>query len=104
MAGDRNQPLLVEIVDGELVIRIGIDTLIFAARTGDDWDERFVIVDADVFAEDIRHELEREQEDGTTPVHMLIDAAVEQAIDQGSLGIDEAGRGEEIVYDRDGPR
>ena len=104
MASDRDTPLTIEIVEGELVIRIGIDTLMVAVRGGDDWDdETMTIVDADAFAVEIAHALEHnEQEDGTTDVHLAIDRAAMHAVENGSEAVRLAD--EEIVYDRDGPR
>lgn len=88
----RNQGLLVELVDDRLVISIGIDALMLAVVAGDDWDEDEVtITSPDGFAQEIVAELEREEEDGTTPVHLLIDQAVQDALDAGSLSVRYAG-------------
>lgn len=90
----REQGLAVEIEDGRLVISIGIDALMTAVQASPTWDEQledergWSITDPDGFAEDIRHELEDEEEDGTTLVHVALDAAIERAIDAGSLNID----------------
>lgn len=88
-AGDRSQALEVDIEDGRLVISIGVDTLLVAARGGDTWpdDEEFAVTNVDGFADDIRHELVGEEEDGTTLVHIAIDTAVERALDAGSLNV-----------------
>lgn len=104
VSAHRGDGLSVEMADGRLVIAIGIDSLMTAVRGGDFWDDdELKIVSADEFAADIVSELEREREDGTTPVHLMIDAAAEEAVEQGSLGV-ETKADEEIVYDRDGPR
>ena len=104
MASDRDTPLTIEIVEGELRIRIGIDTLMVAVRGGDDWDDdTMTVVDADVFAAEIAHALENnEQGDGTTDVHRAIDRAAMHAVENGSEAVRLSD--EEIVYDRDGPR
>lgn len=93
MAADRNTPLSIEIVDGELVIRIGIDALMVAVRGGDDWDDdTMTIVDPDAFAAEIAHSLEHnEQEDGTTDVHLAIDRAAMDAVESGSEAVRMAG-------------
>lgn len=90
----RDQGLSVELVDGRLVISIGVDALMVAVKGSRPWEEQeedergYAIADADGFAEDILRELEDEEEDGTTLVHIAIDAAIERALDQGSLNID----------------
>lgn len=85
----RDQALVVEIVDGRLVISIGVDTLMVAAKGGDAWDDEQgdEIENVDGFAEDILDQLLDEAEDGTTLVHIAIDTAVQQALDAGSLNI-----------------
>ena len=90
----REQGLTVGLLDGRLVISIGIDALMVAVRASPVWEQQqaegrgWSIENADGFAEDIVAELEREQDDGTTPVHEVLDAAIEEAIEQGSLNID----------------
>lgn len=104
MAGDRNQALTIEIVEGELVIRIGVDTLMIAVQGADDWDdETMTIVDPDTFAAEIANALQNnEQEDGTTDVHLAIDKAAMHVVEYGTEAVRFAD--EEISYDRDGPR
>ncbi|WP_230770577.1 hypothetical protein [Sphingomonas sp. Leaf4] len=90
----REQGLKVELVDGRLVISIGIDALMTAVKGSPSWEQQieddrgWSIEQPDGFAADVVAELEREEEDGTTPVHRMLDEAFEQAIDQGSLHID----------------
>lgn len=89
----RDQGLFVEIVDGRLVISIGVDALMVAAHGSPAFEENeagecdWKITSPDGFAEDIRHELEDEEEDGTTLIHIAIDAAIERALDAGSLNV-----------------
>ena len=45
-----------------------------------------VVTDLAEFARDVVRELNREAEDGTTPIHELLDRALAEAVDQGSLG------------------
>lgn len=85
---NRQHGLSVELIDGRLVIAIGIEALMTAVRGGDYWDdEEMSILNANALAASILHELEAEQDDGTTPVHLMIDAAAKEAINQGSLAI-----------------
>lgn len=87
----KGQPLEVEIFEGVLRITIGVSTLGFAAKhipnTG--WDEDHLkVTDESVFAEEILRELQREQENGTTLVHRMLDQATLRAIEQGCEGVD----------------
>ena len=86
---ESESPLSVKIVGEELTIRIGINTLAWAARRSpefeDDWGmPSLAITNAAGFAKDIMYESVREQEDGTTPVHLLLDAAFVKAVENGS--------------------
>lgn len=94
-AVDRKQGLTVEIDGDRLVISIGVDALMTAVQAGDDWDEeRFRISDADAFASAIARGLELEAEDGTTHVHLAIDAAAMWALEQGEPGVEQLVDGE----------
>lgn len=92
----RDQVLKVSIEDGEVVIRIGIDTLKVAAEACPELEECLgsgyvvapSITDIDLFAAEVVRELGREAEDGTTPVHILLDAAFVAAAEQGAEGIE----------------
>lgn len=52
-------------------------------------ETRFQITDGAVFAKELMHALNREDEQGTTPIHRMCDKAIEYAIDQGAEGIEE---------------
>jgi len=90
--------LEVKIENEELVIRLGISALCTAVRQCSiidsavmdaDGDEGAVeITDEMVFAQAILEALEREEEDGSTPVHQMLDSAAEYAIEQGCEGIE----------------
>lgn len=90
----REAGLDVSIVGGRLVISIGVDALMVAVKGGPAWSDQeeeergWKITSAEGFAADIARELQDEEEDGTTLVHVALDAAIERAIDQGSLNID----------------
>ena len=90
-------PLRTEIVRGQLVISIGINTLAFAfdasahAGVHDDklgWRRIANVKSPTIFAKDVAIALEHEEEDGSTPLHHLLDNAGKSAMENGSLGID----------------
>lgn len=87
-----NKALKVQIVNGELVISIGISTLCFAIDHAPEmWNEKEDkprITDEAGFARDILEQLTREEEDGTTPVHRMFDAAAARAIEYGSANVE----------------
>lgn len=91
MSGDRNQQLEVKNEDGVLNISIGVDLLVHAITQGSDFwpEDELTVTDADVFASEIARELESEQEDGTTIVHLMLDKAAENALNNGCEGVDE---------------
>lgn len=86
LAARRQHGLSVEIEDGRLVIAIGIDALMTAIDTGphSPGELGYRILDVNGFAADIAHALEREEDDGTTQVHRMLDKATEDAIEDGS--------------------
>lgn len=75
---------------GVIVIRLPVDVLPDALKQNPRDDSYYdtKICDLEEFARDVARELNREAEDGTTPVHLLFDAAMAAAIDNGSVGID----------------
>jgi hypothetical protein len=81
--------LIVKIDRGELVIRMGVDSLAFAAEKGPafDMENAPTIIDKAGWARDVLTELCREEEDGTTPVHQMLDDAFRNAVEGGSLAI-----------------
>jgi hypothetical protein len=83
MTGDpRQQPLKVEIVDGRLVVSIGVGLLCYAVQGAGGCD--FRVTNEDAFAADIARELERDEEDGTTLLHRAFDKAASEAVEGGS--------------------
>jgi hypothetical protein len=85
----------VKVEGDELVIRIGIDTLAFASEENDDWHQwdgvKFVplwkVVDNKGWAEDVIHEMLKEEEDGSSPLTNFLDKMSMSALDQGSLSV-----------------
>jgi ribosomal protein S3 len=50
---------------------------------------RMKVTDAKLFAREITRELNRGDEQGTTPVHRCFDAAIQEAFEQGAEGVEE---------------
>lgn len=92
---NRYDPLKVCIEDGVLIIQIGVDCLANAVKLNPELTEfddagNWVepeITDADTFAIEVMRELGAESEDGTTLVHLAIDTAAMNAIENGAEGI-----------------
>lgn len=78
-----NEPLKIEVADGRLVISIGVSTLAYAAAHSPEFDcedgSLLAVKDEEQFARHTACELEREEEDGTTPVHRILDEAAGRA-------------------------
>lgn len=83
------EPLSVRVEDDVLTIRIGVGLLAFSTQMADEWDADWRVSDVRQFAADVARDLESDEEDGTTPVHRMIDAAAGRAADAGSLAIEE---------------
>lgn len=81
----RKQPLKVEINNGRLEISIGVDLLCFAIEHGPIGDG-LNITDADVFIGEVLNGLLLEEEDGSTPVHRMLDSVADKAVDDGADG------------------
>lgn len=98
----KSSPLEVRVVDGELVIRIGVDTLAWAFDNSvennpfsdalNDYQQAWKVKNAAEFAVDVRRALLEEGEDGTTALHILFDAAAQAAVNGGSLAVKECKR------------
>ena len=84
---NRQHGLSVDVIEGRVVIAIGIDALITAVEGGPHAPEDlgYTILDRDGFVAEIVHALHDEAEDGTTIVHEMLDDATEKALDAGSL-------------------
>jgi hypothetical protein len=110
--GRDGMPLRAEVKDGCLYIAIGEKTLAFAFENSDfnnpfddalgDFEKTCHVSDPAQFAEDVCLELNREDEDGSTPLTRFLDSMMQEAFYQGSLGIhdpeeDEDEEGEEYA-------
>ena len=80
--------------NGVLTIEVGIQTIKFAAENHESfWQpetDKFALVvsDAARFAKDVRCALLDEEEDGSTPMSRMLDAAIKSAVEYGSEGLD----------------
>jgi len=103
----KDTPLKVEIVDDEIVIRVGVSILKWAVEhplddrltVHNDETGKFMcfdITDEEEFARDVLRALNDEDEQGTTMVHRLLDNAFVEAVDNGSIGVAEEMK--EVVY------
>ncbi len=89
-----NASLTVAVEDGQLLIRIGVNTLAHSATYAEfanPWDlekhqyiRTFAIANASGFAADVCRALLDEREDGSTLLTELLDKAMEAAVDDGS--------------------
>lgn len=95
------RPLKAGVEGQELVIRIGLDTLVFSFEVGDennpfdhesnDFRRAFKVVDKRQFAKGVASALCDEQEDGSTPLTEILDAAFIKAVESDE-GVDKDGR------------
>jgi len=94
---NKDRPLECVVEDDQLIIRIGIDTLAFSAEHCPlFYDDRYrkyppyvKVTNKEELANDVVGRLLHEQDDGTTSLHELLDNAIMDAYDNGSLGFDE---------------
>lgn len=97
MKDRKQQPLSCDLEDGQLVVRIGIETLkhaaenspVFYGHEGKSYPPYVKVVDSKQLAKDVRRELTREKEDGETPLHRLFDEAIRHAFDDGSIAFED---------------
>lgn len=90
-------PLRAVVQDGKLIISIGIRTLAWAFEHSEgnnpyddslgDFKREYRIADPVQFAKDVCHEINDEGEDGSTPLTRFLDSMMDNAIENGSLGI-----------------
>ncbi|WP_429104755.1 hypothetical protein [Aeromonas veronii] len=77
-----HQGLVVEFVDGQLRISVGVNTLASALATGSNGMRKLSVIDAEVFAKELAKELTRAGEHGGTLVHRMLDHAAGLAADK----------------------
>lgn len=98
----KTKPLTVQIKDGELIMRVGIDTLAHAAEYGEMFNEfkpypacyppYVKVKKKSLLAKDVKTELLRNDEDGSTPLSRLLDQMLVEAREDGSLAFEDMGR------------
>ncbi len=87
---DREQPLSVKMDDDVLIIRIGLDRLAYCAETspefycGETGRYCLKVTNRHGFANDVILALNHEEDDGSTPVERMLDAAIVAAFEDGS--------------------
>lgn len=94
---NRHDALKCFIEDGVLTMQIGVEALAHVAKLNPEltaydeetgkWTEPKV-TDPDKFAAEVLTALKDESEDGTTLIHIAIDTAAMNAIENGAEGID----------------
>lgn len=99
MSKQLETPLSCTIEGGQLVIRIGINVLAMATEGREPftvWDDetrayrkQWVVTDPIEFVKDVKCELTREEEDGSSPLTNLLDLGCTNALEQGCLGVTE---------------
>lgn len=78
------------IKDGQIVISVPVKNLptivegMFAVRNR---EPDYKVSGATSFAKEVVRALNREDEEGTTPIHRMFDAAFDDAVEQGASGI-----------------
>ena len=83
-----NHDLSCSIEGDEIVIRIGIKTLETAVKGspyGEDIED-FFVTDYRAFALEVVNALKEEDEEGTTPMHVMFDKAFEHVMENGGDG------------------
>ena len=81
-----NEPLTVEVVNGKLVIHVGINTLAFCANPEVGGSVNFRVLNKWALAKDVAEQLQCQKEDGSTPVTDMLDQAMIDASHNGSDG------------------
>ncbi len=80
------------IENGAIVIRVSLAALpqvVEGAWALHALDKRWKLTDVPTFAKELVHELNREDEQGTTMIHRMFDTAINEALEQGAEGIEE---------------
>lgn len=75
-----------------IVIRVPVANVPQALRGARDIraiDLPYKVTDAAVFAKEMVREMNREDEEGTTAIHRMLDDAMSEAIEQGAEGVEE---------------
>lgn len=95
-----DKPLEVHVTDdGILTISIGVERLAYSFEMHEennpfneeknDFVQTFKVINPQTFARDVRVALLQEEEDGSTPLTVLLDKACWDAVEDGSQGVEE---------------
>lgn len=88
------RPLRCRVHKGVLTVEIDISTLAWAyEHQPDNWTGRgdesiYFVTDAKEFAHDVASEMNREAEDGSTPLSLFIDSMCTAATNEGSIAVE----------------
>lgn len=72
---------------GDITIKIPRSYLRHAVTISDDMPEGSRVTNTKVFSDAVLSHLELESEDGSNPVHLMLDAVITEAVEQGCEGI-----------------
>lgn len=89
MNGDGGRAILE---NGSIVIRVSLDalpTIIEGAWATNNLTPRYKITNAQEFASDLVAALNDEDEEGSTVIHKMFDKAINEAIGNGAIGVEE---------------
>lgn len=89
---ERPPPQMVAIEADQIVVRIPVIAVPHAAMIAFDnayGEHRYEVEDGEAFARELVTELSREEEDGTTLIHLALDKAATRALENGGFGIGE---------------
>lgn len=94
--------LTARIEKRSLVIQCPFETLVWAFEASEDnnpyddaknkWKRLYRVTDPSELAQDVVHEMLKEEEDGTTPLILFFEKMLSLAVGNGSLGVEEDGR------------
>jgi hypothetical protein len=111
IAKPENAPLSVSVEDGQLVIRIGVDTNAWAFEHSDennpfndgknDYVQTSRVTDSTGFARDVARAMQDEEEDGSSPLTDFIDRMFTAAVNDGSMAVEDDMSGTS-AYEKDG--
>jgi len=72
---------------GDITIKIPRSYLRHAVTIMDDMPEGSRVTNTKVFSDAVLAELDREDGEGSNPVHLMLDAVINEAVEQGCEGI-----------------
>ena len=85
----KDKNLTVEVIDDVLSISIGTEILCHACEVGRRYGIGDIeITDIKLFMENFVRQLESEDEDGSTLMHVMFDSAVTEMLENGEDGVD----------------